>query len=71
MSQVHTDCRTEAGVTVGLIDALITICRVLAKRDLSSDPGVREAPYRPRPGEDYGAVTEAAVNALLLTHRKS
>ena len=70
MSQVHTDCRTEAGVTVGLIDALITICRVLAKRDLSSDPGVREALIDLDQDEDYGAVTEAAVNALLLTHRK-
>lgn len=29
------DCRSELGITVGLVDALISICRVLAKRDLS------------------------------------
>jgi hypothetical protein len=30
-----TDCRSEVGVTVGLIDGLIAIARVLAQRDLS------------------------------------
>jgi hypothetical protein len=32
----HTDCRSEVGVTVGLIDALISLARVLATRDLSA-----------------------------------
>lgn len=70
MSDVHTDCRTEAGVTVGLIDALITICRVLAKRDLT-EAAVREALIDLDQDEDFGTVTEAAVNALLLTHRNT
>ena len=39
---VVTDCRSEEGVTVGLIDALISIARVLAVRDLTP-PAVREA----------------------------
>lgn len=30
-----TDCRSEEGVTIGLIDALITILRVLVQRDLT------------------------------------
>lgn len=36
MSEIHTDCRAEEGVTVGLIEALISICRVLRHRDLSA-----------------------------------
>lgn len=35
MAESPTDCRTEEGVTVGLIDAIITLFRVLRKRDLS------------------------------------
>jgi hypothetical protein len=37
-----TCCRSETGVTVGLIDALISIARILAKRNLN-DAGVIEA----------------------------
>lgn len=36
------DCRSEAGVTIGLIDSMITSARVIAGRDLS-DPDVIEA----------------------------
>ena len=35
MGDCTTDCRSEVGVTVGLIDGLIAIARVLAQRDLS------------------------------------
>lgn len=38
-----TDCRSEEGITVGLIDAIISIARVLAKRDLSQSIAVIEA----------------------------
>lgn len=38
------DCRSEEGITVGLIDSLISISRVLSKRDLSGNSvAVREA----------------------------
>jgi hypothetical protein len=37
MDEVITDCRTDEGVTVGLIDSLIFIARALAKRDLQSE----------------------------------
>jgi len=37
MIEITTDCRTDEGITVGLIDSLITICRVLRERDLSSE----------------------------------
>lgn len=36
MTSTITDCRTEEGITVGLIDALISVCRVLTERDASS-----------------------------------
>lgn len=35
MAATETDCRSEEEITVGLIDALISIYRVLVKRDLS------------------------------------
>lgn len=42
MSETHTDCRSHDGVTVGLVDSLISISRVLRDRDLSP-PEVQEA----------------------------
>jgi hypothetical protein len=41
---VHTttDCRDENGITVGLIDALISIVRVLSKRELKAS-AIQEA----------------------------
>ena|SRR5690554_4981192 len=42
MSESHTDWRSEAGVTVGLVDAIIAVCRVLAGRDLATED-VQEA----------------------------
>lgn len=37
-----TDCREETGITVGLIDSLIYISRILAKRELI-EPAILEA----------------------------
>jgi hypothetical protein len=37
-----TDCRDEDGITVGLVDAIISIARVLARKDLDAS-AVREA----------------------------
>jgi hypothetical protein len=48
---VSTDCRTEEGVTVGLIDSIITAARVLAGRDLQS-PAILEALKDLRSDED-------------------
>lgn len=39
---MHTDCRSETGITVGLIDGIIAMCRVLADRNLA-DPAIAEA----------------------------
>lgn len=35
-TNTHTDCRSETGQTVGLVDAIITLSNVLTSRDLSS-----------------------------------
>ena len=31
-----TDCRTQEGITIGLIDSIITISRVLKSRDFNT-----------------------------------
>ena len=33
----YTDCRSEIGITVGIIDSIITLCRLLSGRDMSGD----------------------------------
>src|SRR4051812_13247131 len=64
-SAVHsyTDCRTEDGVTVGLIDALGTIVRVLATRDLESE-AAREALADLGSDEDLRRVLVAAASQI-------
>ena len=37
----YTDCRSEIGITVGVIDAIITLCRLLRGRDMSGDEVVQ------------------------------
>ena len=41
-NESHTDCRSDSGITVGLIDALIAISRILKSRDLTN-PDIQEA----------------------------
>lgn len=36
MTETITDCRTDEGITVGLIDAVITISRIMRGRNTSS-----------------------------------
>ena len=54
----YTDCRSEEGVTTGLVDALISICRILSKRDLSP-PAVVEALKDLRSDEDVHHVFQS------------
>lgn len=55
MATTTTDCRSDVGVTVGLVDALISIARVLARRDLAV-PDVAEALADLRDDEDMRAI---------------
>lgn len=38
LSEQTQDCRSEEGITVGLVDAVISVLRVLAPRDMSPGP---------------------------------
>lgn len=58
MNQSHTDCRSETGITVGLIDAHITISRVLSSRDMSS-PEVIEALKDLKADSDFKVLLDA------------
>lgn len=53
----ETDCREEDGITVGLIDSLISIARVLVKRDFKSE-SVQEALKDLRSDKDVAKILE-------------
>jgi hypothetical protein len=59
---VTTDCRSEDGVTVGLVDATIAIARVLAPRDFAG-AAAREALRDLGADEDFWTVLKAAAAA--------
>lgn len=62
MMEVVTDCRSEEGITVGLIDALISIARVLKPRIGKERPlpeSVSEALLDLRQDEDMLAILES------------
>lgn len=54
---VSTDCRTELGITVGAIDAIISLARLLRHRDLDSYE-VREALMDLKHDEDLRYILE-------------
>lgn len=58
-TDTHTDCRSEEGITVGLVDAMLTIARVLVHRDLSP-AAVKEALRDLAHDEDMTLVIELA-----------
>lgn len=60
---IKTDCRSDEGVTVGLIDSIIYTCRVLACRDLSTEV-VMEALKDLHSDEDVDTIFKKAVNFL-------
>jgi hypothetical protein len=55
LAQTETDCRSETGITVGLIDGIIAVARVLVHRDWS-DPVIVEALADLRDDEDLRAL---------------
>lgn len=59
MTDTATDCRSDVGVTVGLVDSLISISRVLVRRDLT-EPAVVEALADLRDDEDLQAILRRA-----------
>lgn len=63
MGQSSTCCRSEEGVTVGIIDSFITLARLMKDRDVSSH-AVREAL------EDLGADEDVAALMQLTQTQK-
>jgi hypothetical protein len=64
MTDVYSDCRSEDGITIGLVDSLIRICRVLKARDLS-DSNVGQALKDLAEDEDFNFLV-----ALLIRIEK-
>jgi hypothetical protein len=56
----YGDCRTEEGVTIGLIDGIITMARVLVQRDLNST-STREALTDLQADEDVASILTSAM----------
>ena len=65
MNKITTDCRTEVGITVGLVDAIISIARVLAVRDLSL-PEVQEAILDLKLDKDVLKLFQHNFKALII-----
>lgn len=57
-----TECRSETGITVGLVDALISILRVLSPRDLTEHEVV-EALKDLKDDPDFATLLSALDNA--------
>lgn len=60
-----TDCRSPVGVTVGLIDGIIAMARVLKTMDQSS-PEVQEALRDLRSDEDFLALMAVPVESPMV-----
>lgn len=58
-----SDCRSEDGVTIGLIDSIIYICRILAKRDMDSTE-IKEALKDLGDDEDFQKVLTNMLNVM-------
>lgn len=58
MTTSHTDCRSEIGITVGLVDAIISVLRVLSPRDLT-EKEVIEALTDLKDDLDFQTILEA------------
>ena len=61
----HTDCRSEVGTTVGIIDAIITLCRLLHGRDTSGDEVV-QALQDLRHDEDFASLLQRTAGDEVM-----
>jgi hypothetical protein len=64
-AETYTDCRSETGITVGLVDAIITQVRLLRGRDLT-DPAVVEAMKDLVADADWKSLQTALLSPRLL-----
>ncbi len=73
MSRTETDCKSWDGITVGLIDAMLTICQVLGPRlenftSRSAPESVREALIDLANDSNFKLI---AVQSLGMTYPKA
>ncbi len=61
----YTDCRSEVGITVGIIDAIITLCRLLHGRDTSGDEVV-QALQDLRHDEDFAGLLRSMAGDEVI-----
>lgn len=57
MKEQIIDCRSEKGITIGLIDSIISICRILKDRNLNHEE-VKEALKDLKSDEDLKFILE-------------
>lgn len=62
------DCRSEEGITVGLLDAIISIARIVSRRDLSSS-NILEALKDLRSDEDVKRLMDTGSLMELVPYR--
>jgi hypothetical protein len=70
MVDSHTDCRSEDGITVGLIDSIISICRVLKDRNFDSKE-ISESLHDLRQDEDFNHLMYMAMAAVKAKEKVS
>ncbi len=60
MPQTETDCRTDVGIAVGIVDALITQCRMLKRlpKEIVQSYEVQEALKDLSDDEDFNSIKE-------------
>ena len=59
MIDTHTDCKSEEGITVGLIDAVITISRIIKLRTIDT-PAIDNALIDLSTDEDFNYLINIA-----------
>ena len=60
MAQTETDCRTDVGIAVGIVDTIINQCRMLKRfpKKVVQSHAVREALKDLRDDEDFALLKE-------------
>lgn len=64
MASSETDCRSEEGITVGIIDSFITLSRLVKGRSLDSEP-IREALKDLLGDSDFNGFLKDATDQIL------
>lgn len=64
---MHTECKSETGITIGLMDGLLAIAQVLVKRDWSS-PEIQEVLQDLRQDDNLKKIMDIGELASAKSH---